>query len=108
MQTVGTADTVSGDHSMGRKHADIRRAGSWVALFPVLLVLAALLTGGDSQLTGGDVAHAQSADPPAKPTGADRIVCLPRQRDPHLGRPGRRQHYRLPGAPPLPRRGRVW
>ena len=54
---------------MGRVHAAIRRAGSWVALVPVLLVLAALLTSGDSQLTGGNVAHAQSADPPAKPTG---------------------------------------
>ena len=69
MRTVSTADTVSSDRSMGRKHAAIRRAGSWVALVPVLLVLAALLISGDSQLTGGDVAHAQSADPPAKPTG---------------------------------------
>ncbi len=69
MRTVSTADTVSSDRSMGRKHAAIRRAGSWVALVPVLLVLAVLLTSGDSQLTGGDVAHAQSADPPAKPTG---------------------------------------
>jgi hypothetical protein len=69
MQTVSTTDTVSGDRSMGREHTAIRRAGSWVALVPVLLVLAALLTSGDSQLTGGNVAHAQSADPPAKPTG---------------------------------------
>ena len=69
MQTVSRADTVSGDRSMGREHAAIRRAGSWVALVSVLLVLAALLTSGDSQLTGGNVAHAQSADPPAKPTG---------------------------------------
>ena len=69
MQTVSRADTVSGDRSMGREHAAIRRAGSWVALVSVLLVLAALLTSGDSQLTGGNVAHAQSADPPANPTG---------------------------------------
>ena len=69
MRTVSRADTVSGDRSMGRKHAANRRAGSWIAPISVLLVLAALLTSGDSQLTGGNVAHAQSADPPAKPTG---------------------------------------
>ena len=69
MPTVSTTDTVSSDHSMGRKHAAIRRVGSCVALVSVLLVLAALLTSGDSQLTGGNVAHAQTADPPAKPTG---------------------------------------
>ena len=69
IQTVSTADTVSRDHSMGRAHAAIRRVGSCVALVSVLLVLAVLLTSGDSQLTGGNVAHAQSANPPAMPTG---------------------------------------